>query len=176
MKSVSLSIVLIGLITLAGCASNSVVSHMDTCCPGADARTFSVNADRIPVFLGPIMVSNFSVALASRGYQPVDEGGDLLVTLRYEQEDLTEDRTRSNFDERISPGGDVRFLARMVIEFKDSKTNKVVFRGNIHRVHGVSPGEFMHVGRASMALLEAFDKALAPIPELPQPEMDARSE
>ncbi|MDA1299541.1 MAG: DUF4136 domain-containing protein [Proteobacteria bacterium] len=171
MKSVTLTVFLFGLIALAGCASNSVVSHMDTCCPGSDTRTFSVSADGIPAFLGPIMVSNFSVALASRGFQPVDDGGDLLVTLRYEQEDLTDDRTRSNFDERISPGGDVRFVARMVIEMVDTSTGKLVFRGNIHRVHDVSPGEFMHVGRASMALLEAFDKALAPIPALAPPEI-----
>ena len=151
-------------VLLSGCASNSIVSYVDVCCPEAAYTTFSVEAKNIPAFLGPIMVSNFSVALAARGLQPVESDADLLVRLSFEQEDLTAPRPGSGFDERISPGGDVRFVARMVIEAHDTKSGELVWSGGVHRLHDVSPGEYMHTGRASIDLLDASSRALSQFP------------
>jgi hypothetical protein len=158
-------VVCLGLILLlAGCANNMVESYVDVCCPEPGYRTFSVEAKHIPAFLGPIMVSNFNVAFASHGLQPMEEGGDLSVLLRFEQDDLTVPRPISDFDERIAPGGDVRFVARIAIEVTDVRTDKMIWSGGIHRLHDISPGEYMHTGRASVALLEAFKRALTDFP------------
>jgi hypothetical protein len=137
---------------------------MDTavlsCCIDEEYKTFSVHANEIPAFLGPLIVSNFSVAFSNHGMQPVEQAGDLVAELRYEQIDLTEDRERDDFDERIATGDAERFIARIAIEIKDTDDGKVVWSGHVQRLHDVGPGEWMHTGVASIAIFEAFTEVL----------------
>lgn len=123
-------------------------------------ETFVVMAEEIPAFLGPLMVSNFSVALSHHGLQPVVSEPDLVVTLRYVQNNLTRHRQRDDFEERISTGDSERFAARVAIEFRDAITKDVVWSGHIERIHDVGPGEWMHTGRASVAIYDSFVEIL----------------
>jgi hypothetical protein len=152
---------------LSACAADN--TRIDTattsCCPQNHYETFSVTAENIPAFLGPLMVSNFSVAFANRGMQPVIEGGDLNVVLRYEQTNLSRvDEDRDDFEERIATGQTTRFIARIVIEMYDSKTDKIVWSGHVQRLHDVGPGDYMHTGNASIALYDAFTEVLKNYP------------
>jgi len=132
----------------------------------------------MPAFLGPIMTSNFSVALASHGLTPQTQSGDsadfskkdfsstdLVAELRYQQDNLTEEVTRDDFAEHLALGEAQRFVAKIMIEIRDTQTNEVVWSGQIQRLHDVGPGEYMHTGKASIALLEAFTQVLQDFPQ-----------
>ncbi len=151
---------------LSGCAvsGSGITSSTQTCCADASYESFTVEAVDIPAFLGPLMVSNFSVAFASHGLQPVQDNGDLKVMLRYEQIDLSQSIEHDDFDERMEGGGEVRFIAKMVVDMQDPASGQTVWSGSIQRIHDVSPGEYMHTGRASLALLDAFTALLADYP------------
>lgn len=158
--------VLFALALLAGCnADNTRIDTAVTqCCEDAEYETFHVIAEDIPAFLGPLMVSNFSVAFANAGMQPVLENGDLEVTLRYEQTDLEPEVEHDDFDERIATGDAMRFIARIAIEARDAETGELVWAGHIQRLHDVGPGDYMHTGVASIAVYEAFTKVLEDYP------------
>ncbi len=93
---------------------------------------------------------------------------DLQVILRYVQTDLTSASARDDFDERIAPGGEVLFIAKIEVDVRDVKTGDIIWSGDIQRRHEVSPGEFMHTGRASVSLLEAFNELLEKFPGVPK--------
>lgn len=147
---------------IGGCAADR--SRIDTavveCCAAETYRTFTVEAENIPPFLGPLMVSNFSVAFAQRGMQPVQEDGDLLAILRYEQIDLTSGTARDDFDEQITTDDERRFIARIAVEIRDPESEEIVFSGHIQRLHDVGAGDWMHTGRASEAIFESFNQVL----------------
>jgi hypothetical protein len=147
---------------LSACASNpsGIGTNVSQCCADKAYESFAVSAVDIPAFLGPLMVSNFSVALAARGLQPVMEDADLDVVLKYVQTNLIQGNAKDDFDESLSPGGDVRFIAKIVVEIRDADSGEMVWSGSIQRTHNVSPGEFMHTGRASISLLDSFIELL----------------
>lgn len=152
---------------LASCASNSsgIGTYIETCCPGSGYETFSVTTKDIPAFLGPLMQSNFSVAFANHGLQPTTENADLAVELRYEQENLSANRTNDDFEEQIASGDSLRFVAKIVIDIRETGTDKIIWSGHLQRIHDVGPGEYMHTGSASIALLDAFTKVLKDFPQ-----------
>ena len=161
-KAVFLTILLV----LNGCATNSsgIGSSMTHCCADPEDKSFTVVPVNIPAFLGPLMVSNLSVAFAGKGLQPVLENADLMITLRFEQINLGQPQQKDDFDEHLSPGGEVRFIAKMVVEVRKTDSDKIVWSGHIQRTHTISPGEYMHTGNASVALLEAFNNLLIDYP------------
>ena len=159
--------ILIGFIcTLAvGCAtgqSSIGMSVLDCCAesPAGKYTSFDVEATNMPVFLEPLMLSNFSVAFSNQGFQPQKDEADLHVVLNYQQENLATSAERDDFGGQISPGEDVRFLAKVVVSIYDNQSRILVWAGTIQRIHTVGPGEYMHTGRASVALLEAFEGLL----------------
>ncbi len=150
---------------LAGCAT---VNQGITVGAGDEAslksvRTFEVSAVDMPAFLGPIIASNFSVAMAERGFQPVGENGDAVVILKFEQDDIAQERHRDDFDERIQEGGDLRFIARIVVDLTVKKTASTIRLGSLQRIHTVSHGDYMHTGNASSAFLESFREMLSDV-------------
>ncbi len=153
-------------VLLAGCASkfNGIGTSMISCCAAPEYQTFSVEAVEMPAFLGAIVMSNFNVALAERGVQPVSENGDLHVILRYEQENLSMPNDYDEFDERIDDGLRTRFMAKVVIEMTDTDNDQVVWSGSLQRIHNVGPGDYMHTGIASIAMLEAMRELLLDYP------------
>jgi hypothetical protein len=82
------------------------------------------------------------------------------VELSYEQENLSPDTERDNFAEHLATGDAQRFVAKIMIEIRDNSTNEVVWAGQIQRIHDVGPGEYMHTGKASIPLLDAFTQVL----------------
>jgi hypothetical protein len=133
----------------------------------------------MPAFLGPVTVSNFSVALAAHGLKPESPPigplpgnepaarktlTDLFVELIYVQDNLTLDVRRDDFAEHIAPGDSLRFVAKVIIKVRDVDTHQVVWEGQVQRLHDVGAGEFMHTGKASIALLDAFTRVLVDFP------------
>jgi hypothetical protein len=153
---------LIVLLFLAGCASTTgdVGATVKTCCPGSQAQSFAIETRHVPPFLNKLLASNLSTVLAMKGLQPVEKEADLKVIVSYEQEDLAIAVRQNDFDERVSEGGDVRFVAKIVVQMRDPM-GELVFDGSVQRIHEVSPGEFMHTGVASVAIFEAFQAMLA---------------
>lgn len=163
MKIVMLFLVL----TLAGCASTpgQIDTRVSDCCGDGAYETFEVKAERIPAFLGPLVVSNFSVAMAQHGYQPVEEKGDLVAILRYEQINLSDTEDRADaFAEPLGMDAEQRFIARIAIDLQDATTGESVFTGYVQRLHDIDAGEWMHTGVASRAIYLAFDEVLADLP------------
>lgn len=156
------------LMTLLGLGACSTTSRIDTtvtrCCSTNEYTTFAVKPENIPAFLGPLMLSNFSVAFANKGMQPVTADADLNVTLRYEQSNLSQEEPHDDFDERITTGDSMRFIARIVIDMRDATTNDLVWSGHVQRLHNVGPGDYMHTGPASISIYEAFTDVLKDYP------------
>ncbi len=169
-----LAMLVLGALFMAGCAglssgiSNSVGPAFKNCCGDRIYQDFLVTTQDLPVFLGPIVVSNFSVAMAERGLQPKTDDAGLNVLLSYIQQDLSgtlpNSVPRDNFDERIATGGETRFIARIQIEMRDARSGEMVWSGSLQRTHTVAPGDYMHTGRASVSLLENFRQVLTTAP------------
>ena len=154
------------ILLLGGCATDYLgisVTHGD---PAAALpfRTFHVVTEDMPAFLGPIVVSNFSVAMAERGIQPVPEDGEAEVTLRLVQETRDSSDSGDEFAGHIDQGGEASFIARVVVEVRAADSSEVLWQGSVQRRHRIRPGDYMHVGRASAALLEAFRDLLRDYP------------
>ncbi len=154
-----LSILLASLLT--GCVSSNgeIGASVETCCPKPAADTFSIETVKVPKFLETLMITNLSSVLSANGLQPLERNAALKVTVSYEQDELPIASRFSNFDERVSEGGDVRFVARIIVEVRD-EAGQLVFDGSIDRIHEVSPGEYMHTGPASIAIHDAFQALL----------------
>jgi hypothetical protein len=158
---VGVALTLVALLSACASSRSGIGTTVDECCPPPDHTTFHVLSEKIPAFLGPVVVSNFNVALASYGMQPVEREGDLAVTLNFEYTDLTADKYVGEFQGATSPGGDVRFMATIEIEMRDNKSGEKVWSGSVQRVH---PVRWMRVGRASTAFLHAFTDVLRGFP------------
>lgn len=153
---------ILGILLLAGCATAPIDSKVVVANSAATYESFSVSTANIPAFLGPIITSNFAVAMAGKGLQPTSESNnpDLNVILRYQQIDLgigSEDRESND---RVTIEDSLRFVARIVIEIREPGNPDIVWSGHVQRIHDVAPGEWMHTGNASVAFLDAFNTVL----------------
>lgn len=158
--------VLFILLLLNGCATDYLgisVTHGNSSV-SLPFRTFHVVTEDMPAFLGPILVSNFSVAMAERGVHPVATGGEAVVTLRLVQENQGSTKPVDEFAGHIDQGSDASFLARVVVEVRAADSEEILWQGSVQRQHRIRPGDYMHVGRASEALLEAFRDLLRDYP------------
>ena len=167
-------LLIVVLLMSAGCASNYLgisVTHGDAK-NALPFRTFHTVTEDMPAFLGPIVVSNFSVAMAERGIQPVVEGGEAEVTLRLEQRSQTPSGKEDVFAGQIDEGGEALFLAQVVVEVRAAGSSEVLWSGSVQRQHRIRPGDYMHVGRASVALLDAFRDLLKDYPLEADPLME----
>lgn len=74
-SSMRLHLVCLSLVLMTLLGACSTTSRIDTtvtrCCSTNEYTTFAVKSENIPAFLGPLMLSNFSVAFANKGMQPV---------------------------------------------------------------------------------------------------------
>jgi hypothetical protein len=149
-------------ILFAGCSVDPV--HIDTevtlCCDTTHKQSFSVVAENLPAFLGPMIVGNFRVAFANLGMEPVTSNEDLVVELRYEQIDLKTEHGSDDVADRDPLGEVARFIARIAIEVRDAETGMLLWAGHLQRLHDVGPGEWMHSDIASLEILNAFGEVL----------------
>ena len=146
---------------LVGCTNSGrdIAVRVGECCPLEEAATFVLKTQNIPGFLEPIFASNLKAVLAASGFQPVETGSDVIVIMRYEQDELSSGLPHDAFEEGVSEGEDVRFVARIVVEMEDVNGVKM-FSGAIDRIHNISPGEYMHTGNASKVIYEALAELL----------------
>jgi len=151
-------------ICLAGCATQwpAVGHEIIDCCTSDTSgyRTFRLEVGPVPAFLAPFAESSLADALTARGLKR-SEPADLLVRLSFDQISLDEAVHADDFEGHLEPGGSARFIARLTFEVSDRQTSKRVWLGRISRLHNVDPGEYMHAGRAAIALRGGFDNALA---------------
>lgn len=156
----------ISLTVLSACQSDTsgIGYHLAICCANSGYKTFSTDTNNMPEFLKPLMVSNFQSVFSAKGMNPVDGPADLKVVLRYEQQDISVNEPHDDFEGHLQPGGKMRYLARVWVEMSDPETGKPVWSGSIQRIHDIDAGEYMHVGKASVALRIAFEKLLAGYP------------
>ncbi|MBL4680990.1 MAG: hypothetical protein JKY88_09745 [Pseudomonadales bacterium] len=149
-------------VILSSCATkpSSIASTVTLCCFDGQYTSFMVTTRNIPEFLVPHIVASFNSAMSIKGFQVLPANADLLIELRYEQDNLSQIRESYDFEERTASGDSLRFLARIVIDVSVKGDNRVVWSGNVERIHNVGPGEFMHTGKASVALFDAFAKVL----------------
>ncbi len=154
------------ILVAAGCGTtySGIGATVLECCPEQSYETFKVDTRDIPAFLGPLMVSNFSVAFAAHGLQPVTGPADLNVLLRFESEDLTPPHPKDPFGDAVSAPADTRFAARIVVEVREAGESEPVWVGKLERVHDLGRGQVMHTGRASVAILDAFEDMLSEFP------------
>jgi hypothetical protein len=61
---------ILSLLLLTGCATAPIDSEVTVANSAKIYQSFSVSTANIPAFLDPIITSNFSVAMASKGLQP----------------------------------------------------------------------------------------------------------
>ncbi|MDH5738215.1 MAG: hypothetical protein OEZ23_07875, partial [Gammaproteobacteria bacterium] len=88
---------------------------------------------------------------SEKGFNPVERNGDLEVLLRYEQEDIDEVSRLDDFEGHLEPGGKLRYMAKVRIEIREL-SGGLVWSGNMQRIHDVDAGEYMHAGKATVAL------------------------
>ena len=134
--------------------------------------TFEMDPESLPAFLGPVLISNFAVALAEHGYEPVVNNGDVVITLRLHQEQLGQEPTKQrgsvdDFAEQIDTSGETRFIARIVVEVRSKGEPGLLWTGSIQRLHTIRAGDYMHMGPASNAFLQAFRELLVNYPGPP---------
>ena len=63
---------------------------------------------------------------------------------------------------KAPPGS--RFTAKIVVEFRAAGSDALRWSGSIERDHDVEAHEYMHTGRASIAMLAAFRNLLSGFP------------
>lgn|GEM_PF-876971 len=162
------------LAALSGCISSpgTISAVQEECCadiPVGTYQNFLIDAQDIPAFLGPIIVSNFNVAMAQKGYQPKSAApSDLTVVLRFTKTHhalMLEEHSKDDFSESIGPGANVSFMAIVSIEIFDNSSTDLIWKGHVERFHDVGHGEYMHTGKASIAFYDAFLRTLGSFPD-----------
>jgi len=82
---------------------------------------------------------------------------DLILTLSYEQVNLNPEQEDINpFIRQESIDVELRYIAVIDISMLETRTGEEVWVGQVSRIHTVSPGEYMHEGRASVHPLGPF--------------------
>lgn len=84
-------------------------------------------------------------------------------TLTYQQTDLKYALQKDEFEGRLSPGGDFRSNAAILIEIRDSASSKLIWSGSISRDRDVFVGEYMHE-RSRRAIYNAITEVLKDFP------------
>ena len=154
--------ILLSFLVFTGCATAPIDSEVTSTNKVATYDSFSLTTENIPAFLGPIITSNFSVAMAGKGLQPTTpkDKPDLNIVLKYQQVDLGGGANEIDGHDRVTMDDSLRFVARIVIEIREAGKSDVIWSGHVQRIHDVTPGEWMHTGNASVAFLDAFNKVL----------------
>lgn len=152
---------------VGGCMNTNLgvgVSVSDCCYPDQlTYRSFGLTVRNSPEFLKSYIVDSISRALADKGLLRDDRDPDLMVILTYHQTDLKVEMEKDEFEGHLSPGGDFRFNAAILIEIRDSSSSELVWSGSVSRDHDVFVGEYMHE-RSRRAIYNAMTEFLNGFP------------
>jgi len=160
-----LSLMLFPLLFISGCEQNSlrIGNGVDICCPGdyANYHSFNVETHELPFFMRDYVVNEFISALEQRGLHYNEQVSDLQIALVYRHINLNADQqqidpfvTQSIIDGE-SVETELRYIATIDIIMRESTTNKVIWAGEVHR---------LHTPRAIAAFRESFRDLLQHYP------------
>lgn len=167
MKKLFASILVAVGCIISGCMNPNLgigVTVSDCCYPEQlTYRSYGLTIKNAPEFLKPYIVDSMSQVLVDKGLIRDDKNHDLLITLTYQQTDLKDEFQKDEFEGHLSPGGDFRFNAAILIEIRDSASSMLIWSGSISRDHDVFVGEYMHE-RSRQAIYNAFTEVLENFP------------
>ena len=158
------------LLTLAACANTTghqIGYNVTVCCPGdyGSYQTYRIQTQDIPEFLSDYVVDEFEAAFQEKGIVRNDRLGDVVVKLSYQHVNLNaEQEDIDPFDRRTGEGFTLRYVATITVEIIEEED--VVWGGQIHRIHNVTPGEYMHENDARPEFRNAFRRLLESYPSL----------
>jgi hypothetical protein len=170
MSNISRSIVVALLLsTLAACAStgHQIGHNVTVCCPGdyASYQSYSLETSDMPEFLSDYVIAEFDAAFQEKGLVRNDRLNDIAVKLSYQHVNLNaEQEDIDPFDRRTGEGFTLRYIATINIEMFDN--DEVIWAGQVHRIHNVTPGEYMHEDGARPEFRNAFRELLSSYPGL----------
>ena len=153
---------------LAGCGSMPQVStNVTYCCHAETPRisTYRVEFEDTPEFLKPMLRDEVAVVLDAKGLNYTEGDADAVLLMRFEDVTMSrEEEEQLESWERIAPGGGVRFMARVVLEMRNSVTQEMIWSASMQRLHNVYEGSYMHDEPARDAMREAFTQIFADFP------------
>ena len=154
---------------IVGCSTNSlkISNSVTLCCPGnyAQYRSYGIETVDMPLFLSSYVVEEFDKAFQEKGLTRNDNINDLHVTLTYRHVNLDPGQQNINpFIRQEDIDVELNYIATVLIDMTETATGKEVWSGKINRIHRVTPGEYMHEGRARIAFLETFRDLLTHYP------------
>lgn len=157
------------LATLAACTStgHQIGHNVTVCCPGnyASYQAYRIETQNIPEFLSDYVIDEFDAAFQEKGIVRNDRLNDIVVKLSYQHVNLNaEQEDIDPFDRRTGEGFTLRYIATITVEMLED--DDVVWAGQIHRIHNVTPGEYMHEDNARPEFRNAFRELLASYPSL----------
>jgi len=155
------------VLLLAGCVSESGLSHkVDYCCgaPGKALTSYSLKLVNVPGFLVPYLSDELEAALVAKGLTHVNADPSALVTLTYSEiypdpEPLPQD----GFSDPMLSERSRRFIALVTLDIQRADDGAEILRGTLSRMHTVTVGEYMHQ-KARVPIREGFDQLLKPLP------------
>ncbi|CAN0437923.1 unnamed protein product [Discosporangium mesarthrocarpum] len=164
-------VIILLLVSLAGCtlSGRQIGTSLETCCPGDydDYDDYGVRVIDMPIFLRDYVVEEFDTAFQEKGLSRNDQINDLRVELHYNHINLRPDQEDINPFVRVEAlTTELSYIAEIEVLMYETVTNNLVWGGSISRIHQVTPGEYMHEGRARAEFLEAFRSLLENYPDL----------
>ena len=166
-KAQTIAWLLFGALLAGGCGSLPTIAVDETyCChPMAESiTTYRVEFEDTPEFLKPMLRDESSIVLAELGYEYTEGDAESILLMTFVNKTMEQSPQEQEAWERIAPGGGVRFIAQVVVEFKDSVSGELVLSGNMQRIHNVYEGSYMHDAPARAAMREAFVELFANLP------------
>lgn len=157
------------MLGLTACAGNGmqIGNSVSLCCPGDydNYQNYRIELQEMPGFLSDYMLAEFETALREKGLQRNALNPDLIVRLSYQHINLNPEQEEVDpFERRTDQDIMLRYVATIVIEMLEQPSNKVVWAGQVNRIHTVVPGEYMHEENARPEMLAAFRDLLTNYP------------
>jgi hypothetical protein len=165
------ALALISAVFLGACAQTGtrIGYAVNLCCPGdyGSYASYGVRTHEMPAFLADYVIAEFDQAFQAKGLERNDRLNDLTVTLAYRHINLNPEQEQIDpFERRTVEDVVLRYAATIVVEMRETNGNRLVWAGQINRIHSVLPGEYMHEERARPAFREAFSEMLDSYPSL----------
>lgn len=162
-------VILALMLVFTGCAQSGmrIGNTLTLCCPGSytEYEAYSLQTEDMPLFLSGWVEEMFDAAFQEIGLVRNDQMNDLVVTLSYEHVNLNPEQQEIDpFIRQDSIDVELRYIAVIKISMQEARSTEEVWAGQVSRIHTVSPGEYMHEGRARMAFLETFRDILTNYP------------
>lgn len=156
---------------LSACAqTGGQIGHsVNLCCPGdySEYKQYRLETQDIPAFLNNYVVTEFDNVFQEKGLLRNDNRNELRVTLTYKHINLNpEQEAIDPFERRLDDDVTLRYVASVVVDMHEASTGRLVWSGQINRIHTVVPGEYMHEDRARPEFSGAFREMLASYPRL----------